>query len=112
MISSAQIHSGVGSMATAALAPVAARPPSRSDQQHNGNIQEPNRPLRWRVIDDQPHVGKYRFIRTIGKGNFAKVKLASHVITGQQVAIKIIDKTQLSPSSRQKVIVYPFSFIQ
>ncbi|CAH8525095.1 unnamed protein product [Schistosoma rodhaini] len=89
-------------MATAALAPVAARPPSRSDQQHNGNIQEPNRPLRWRVIDDQPHVGKYRFIRTIGKGNFAKVKLASHVITGQQVAIKIIDKTQLSPSSRQK----------
>ncbi|KAH8860264.1 Serine/threonine-protein kinase par-1 [Schistosoma japonicum] len=90
-------------MATAALAPVAARPPSRSDQQHNGNIQEPNRPLRWRVIDDQPHVGKYRFIRTIGKGNFAKVKLASHVITGQQVAIKIIDKTQLSPSSRQKL---------
>ncbi|CAH8482597.1 unnamed protein product [Schistosoma turkestanicum] len=103
MISSAQIHSGVGSMATAALAPVAARPPSRSDQQHNGNIQEPSRPLRWRVIDDQPHVGKYRFIRTIGKGNFAKVKLASHVITGQQVAIKIIDKTQLSPSSRQKL---------
>ncbi|CAI2726484.1 unnamed protein product [Schistosoma spindalis] len=90
-------------MATAALAPVAARPPSRSDQQHNGNIPEPNRPLRWRVIDDQPHVGKYRFIRTIGKGNFAKVKLASHVITGQQVAIKIIDKTQLSPSSRQKL---------
>ncbi|CAH8482657.1 unnamed protein product [Schistosoma turkestanicum] len=90
-------------MATAALAPVAARPPSRSDQQHNGNIQEPSRPLRWRVIDDQPHVGKYRFIRTIGKGNFAKVKLASHVITGQQVAIKIIDKTQLSPSSRQKL---------
>nr|CAH8840303.1 unnamed protein product [Trichobilharzia regenti] len=90
-------------MATAALAPVAARPPSRSDQQHNGNIQEPSRPLRWRVIDDQPHVGKYKFIRTIGKGNFAKVKLASHVITGQQVAIKIIDKTQLSPSSRQKL---------
>ncbi|CAH8498995.1 unnamed protein product [Heterobilharzia americana] len=90
-------------MATAALAPVAPRPPSRSDQQHNGNIQEPNRPLRWRVIDDQPHVGKYKFIRTIGKGNFAKVKLASHVITGQQVAIKIIDKTQLSPSSRQKL---------
>ncbi|CAL8080423.1 unnamed protein product [Calicophoron daubneyi] len=90
-------------MATAALAPVAARPPSRSDQQHNGEIPEPARPLRWRCIDDQPHVGKYKFIRTIGKGNFAKVKLASHVITGKEVAIKIIDKTQLSPSSRQKL---------
>ncbi|TPP66074.1 MAP/microtubule affinity-regulating kinase [Fasciola gigantica] len=93
-------------MATATLAPVAARPPSRSDQQqHNGGdlSDTNNRPLRWRCIDDQPHVGKYKFIRTIGKGNFAKVKLASHVITGKEVAIKIIDKTQLSPSSRQKL---------
>ncbi|KAG5450855.1 MAP/microtubule affinity-regulating kinase 3 [Clonorchis sinensis] len=96
-------NSGAPSMATAALAPVAPRPPSRSDQQHNGEISESNRPLRWRCIDDQPHVGKYKFIRTIGKGNFAKVKLASHVITGKEVAIKIIDKTQLSPSSRQKL---------
>ncbi|EUB61371.1 MAP/microtubule affinity-regulating kinase 3 [Echinococcus granulosus] len=48
-------------------------------------------------------IGKYKFIRTIGKGNFAKVKLACHVITGKEVAIKIIDKTQLSPSSRQKL---------
>ncbi|KAA3676444.1 MAP/microtubule affinity-regulating kinase [Paragonimus westermani] len=91
-------------MATAALAPVAPRPPSRSDQQqHNGEISDSNLPLRWRCIDDKPNVGKYKFIRTIGKGNFAKVKLASHVITGKQVAIKIIDKTQLSPSSRQKL---------
>ncbi|KAL5966797.1 MAP/microtubule affinity-regulating kinase 3, partial [Taenia solium] len=52
---------------------------------------------------DQPQIGKYKFIRTIGKGNFAKVKLACHVITGKEVAIKIIDKTQLSPSSRQKL---------
>ncbi|VDP76508.1 unnamed protein product [Echinostoma caproni] len=97
---------GLRSMATATLAPVAARPPSRSDQQqHNGGdlSETNNKPLRWRCIDDQPHVGKYKFIRTIGKGNFAKVKLASHVITGKEVAIKIIDKTQLSPSSRQKL---------
>lgn len=53
--------------------------------------------------EQQPHIGKYTFIRTIGKGNFAKVKLACHVITGKEVAIKIIDKTQLSPSSRQKL---------
>lgn len=50
-----------------------------------------------------PHIGKYRLIKTIGKGNFAKVKLAKHVPTGREVAIKIIDKTQLNPSSLQKV---------
>lgn len=52
---------------------------------------------------DGPHIGKYRLIKTIGKGNFAKVKLAKHVPTGREVAIKIIDKTQLNPSSLQKV---------
>nr|DBA20338.1 TPA: hypothetical protein GDO54_017129 [Pyxicephalus adspersus] len=51
---------------------------------------------------EEPHVGNYRLLRTIGKGNFAKVKLARHVLTGREVAIKIIDKTQLNPSSLQK----------
>jgi serine/threonine protein kinase len=94
--------------------------------------------------EEQPHIGKYRLLKTIGKGNFAKVKLAKHIPTGKevsnplhnleggftiifaytvscgifnqlfiliaflinclfQVAIKIIDKTQLNPSSLQKV---------
>uniref|UniRef100_H2SX25 non-specific serine/threonine protein kinase n=1 Tax=Takifugu rubripes TaxID=31033 RepID=H2SX25_TAKRU len=52
----------------------------------------------------QPHVGNYRLLKTIGKGNFAKVKLARHILTGREVAIKIIDKTQLNPNSLQKVI--------
>ncbi|KAF5895635.1 serine/threonine-protein kinase MARK1-like isoform X2, partial [Clarias magur] len=54
--------------------------------------------------DDQlPHVGNYRLLKTIGKGNFAKVKLARHVLTGREVAVKIIDKTQLNPTSLQKL---------
>lgn len=48
-------------------------------------------------------LGKYKLLKTIGKGNFAKVKLAKHVPTGKEVAIKIIDKTQLNPSSLQKL---------
>ena len=36
-----------------------------------------------------------RLLKTIGKGNFAKVKLAKHIPTGKEVAIKIIDKTQV-----------------
>uniref|UniRef100_A0A3Q1HTF3 non-specific serine/threonine protein kinase n=1 Tax=Anabas testudineus TaxID=64144 RepID=A0A3Q1HTF3_ANATE len=53
--------------------------------------------------DDSPHVGNYRLLKTIGKGNFAKVKLARHILTGREVAIKIIDKTQLNPTSLQKL---------
>lgn len=37
-------------------------------------------------------IGKYQLNRTIGEGNFAKVKLAVNTENGQFVAIKIIDK--------------------
>ncbi|KAM6435197.1 serine/threonine-protein kinase MARK2 isoform 1-T1 [Liasis olivaceus] len=63
--------------------------------------------LRGRIpatsADEQPHIGNYRLLKTIGKGNFAKVKLARHVLTGKEVAVKIIDKTQLNSSSLQKL---------
>ncbi|XP_015681749.1 serine/threonine-protein kinase MARK2 isoform X3 [Protobothrops mucrosquamatus] len=63
--------------------------------------------LRGRIpataTDEQPHIGNYRLLKTIGKGNFAKVKLARHVLTGKEVAVKIIDKTQLNSSSLQKL---------
>jgi MAP/microtubule affinity-regulating kinase len=67
---------------------------------------------------DEPHIGRYKLLKTIGKGNFAKVsyfisifdyfptfqvKLARHIPTGIDVAIKIIDKTALNQSSLQKL---------
>lgn len=48
-------------------------------------------------------VGFYEIIRTLGKGNFAVVKLAKHKVTKTQVAIKIIDKTRLNASNLEKV---------
>ncbi|XP_051771882.1 MAP/microtubule affinity-regulating kinase 3a isoform X2 [Ctenopharyngodon idella] len=55
-------------------------------------------------LDDvHPLIGNYRLLKTIGKGNFAKVKLARHILTGSEVAIKMIDKTQLNPTSLQKL---------
>ncbi|XP_003724832.1 serine/threonine-protein kinase SIK2 [Strongylocentrotus purpuratus] len=48
-------------------------------------------------------VGFYDIDRTIGKGNFAVVKLAKHRITKSQVAIKIIDKSRLDESNLKKV---------
>uniref|UniRef100_A0A671T321 non-specific serine/threonine protein kinase n=1 Tax=Sinocyclocheilus anshuiensis TaxID=1608454 RepID=A0A671T321_9TELE len=41
--------------------------------------------------------------RTIGKGNFAVVKLATHMITRAKVAIKIVDKTQLDEENLKKI---------
>lgn len=37
----------------------------------------------------------YELYETIGTGGFAKVKLACHILTGEMVAIKIMDKTAL-----------------
>ncbi|EDW96910.1 MAP/microtubule affinity-regulating kinase 3 [Drosophila yakuba] len=47
--------------------------------------------------------GVYKIIKTLGKGNFAKVKLAIHLPTGREVAIKLIDKTTLNTIARQKL---------
>jgi SNF-related kinase len=44
--------------------------------------------------------GMYDLEQTIGKGHFAVVKLASHVFTGEQVAVKVIDKNKLEEVSR------------
>ncbi|XP_072161690.1 uncharacterized protein par-1 isoform X5 [Bemisia tabaci] len=60
-------------------------------------------PYRSTTNNRAPHIGKYKLLKTIGKGNFAKVKLAKHIPTGKEVAIKIIDKTQLNPGSLQKL---------
>ena len=48
-------------------------------------------------------IGNYLFDRTIGEGNFAKVKLARHRLTDQEVAVKIIDKSKLDEKKLAKL---------
>lgn len=43
----------------------------------------------------QALLGQYRLEKTIGCGGFAKVKLATHILTGEKVAIKIMQKQLL-----------------
>uniref|UniRef100_A0A8C8E339 non-specific serine/threonine protein kinase n=1 Tax=Oryzias sinensis TaxID=183150 RepID=A0A8C8E339_9TELE len=74
-------------------------PPTKSASRHS----LPRCRNSYTSADEHPHIGNYRLLKTIGKGNFAKVKLARHVLTGREVAVKIIDKTQLNPTSLQKV---------
>ena len=40
-------------------------------------------------------VGKYELRRTLGKGNFAKVKFARNVDISENVAIKILNKEKI-----------------
>lgn len=45
--------------------------------------------------NSRTRVGKYELGRTLGEGTFAKVKFALNVETGENVAIKILDKEKV-----------------
>ena len=40
-------------------------------------------------------LGQYTIVRTLGEGSFGKVKLATHQVSGQKVALKIINRKKL-----------------
>ena len=41
------------------------------------------------------NVGQYVLSKTIGKGTFGKVKLGIHNLTGEKVAVKILEKDKI-----------------
>ena len=43
-------------------------------------------------MNDKIEISNYKYIKTIGEGTFGKVKLAIHILTGEKVAIKILQK--------------------
>ncbi|KAJ3392552.1 Map microtubule affinity-regulating kinase [Lobulomyces angularis] len=48
-------------------------------------------------------IGYYELENVVGEGNFAVVKLATHTLTGEKVAVKIIDKTKLDKATAKKL---------
>lgn len=58
-------------------------PPTKSSSRHG---LASSRSSTAAAEEQQPHVGNYRLSKTIGKGNFAKVKLARHTLTGREVS--------------------------
>ncbi|KAI3364698.1 hypothetical protein L3Q82_011480 [Scortum barcoo] len=97
LLASVRLRRRVKPSSSAAVSGVSAVSQPRLSEQQEAAL--PILPL----MPETPHVGNYRLLKTIGKGNFAKVKLARHILTGREVAIKMIDKTQLNPSSLQKL---------
>ena len=48
-------------------------------------------------------IGDYLLDKTIGEGQFGKVKLATHIPTQTRVAIKIVDKSRLNEATLRMV---------
>lgn len=46
-------------------------------------------------LGTRTRVGKYEIGKTLGEGTFAKVKFATNVETGENVAIKVLDKDKV-----------------
>uniref|UniRef100_A0A672RP93 Serine/threonine-protein kinase BRSK1-like n=1 Tax=Sinocyclocheilus grahami TaxID=75366 RepID=A0A672RP93_SINGR len=55
------------------------------------------------VTQAAQYVGPYRLEKTLGKGQTGLVKVGIHCITGQKVAIKIVNREKLSESVLMKV---------
>lgn len=68
-------------------------------QHSSGVIGQPDT-VRAAKHDGGNIAGMYDLERTLGKGHFAVVKSARHVFTGEQVAVKVIDKNKLEEVSR------------
>jgi 5'-AMP-activated protein kinase catalytic alpha subunit len=44
-------------------------------------------------------IGHYVLARTIGEGTFGKVKLGTHILTNEKVAVKILEKDRITEVS-------------
>lgn len=51
-------------------------------------------------------VGKFELGRTLGEGNFAKVKFARNVESGEHVAIKILDKDKILKHKMIRQVIF------
>ena len=49
-------------------------------------------------------IGPYTLAGTLGVGTFGKVKLAEHSLTGEKVAIKIINKLKMESMNMHEKI--------
>ena len=47
----------------------------------------------------KPGVTQYLLGKTLGEGTFGKVKLGTHILTGEKVAIKILEKSKIKDKS-------------
>lgn len=75
--------------------------------------QQPGEPhINAANINPVNKIGKYHVIKTLGEGSFGKVKLAQHLVTGQKVALKIINRKTLAKSDMQGRVEREISYLR
>mmetsp|Transcript_50675 Transcript_50675/g.109980 ORF Transcript_50675/g.109980 Transcript_50675/m.109980 type:complete len:503 (+) Transcript_50675:112-1620(+) len=57
-------------------------------------------------------IGHYKLASTLGVGTFGKVKLAEHTMTGQKVAVKIINKKKMEQMNMHEKIRREINILQ
>eukprot|EP00811_Abedinium_folium_P008914 NODE_1823_length_2366_cov_3.625279.p1 GENE.NODE_1823_length_2366_cov_3.625279~~NODE_1823_length_2366_cov_3.625279.p1 ORF type:complete len:630 (+),score=187.45 NODE_1823_length_2366_cov_3.625279:222-2111(+) len=62
-------------------------PPPRQDEENVAPAAPPSQ---------SKSIGHYVLLKTIGEGTFGKVKLAQHVLTGESVAVKVLEKERMA----------------
>ena len=55
-------------------------------------------------------IGQYILGKTLGEGTFGKVRIATHVLTGEKVAVKVLEKDRVT-EVRMRVILDQITFL-
>ena len=63
-------------------------------------------------MSDKNVITNYKYIKTIGEGTFGKVKLATHILTGEKVAIKILEKNLIKGKSEYERIEREIKYLK
>merc|ERR1719504_12905 len=53
------------------------------------------RAIRAQARPDGKSIGQYVIGKSIGEGTFGKVKLGTHILSGEKVAVKILEKSKI-----------------
>ena len=57
-------------------------------------------------------LSNYKYIKNIGEGTFGKVKLAIHILTGEKVAIKILQKSLIKGEKQYERIQNEIKYLK
>ena len=63
-------------------------------------------------MSDKNVITNYKYIKTIGEGTFGKVKLATHILTGEKVAIKILEKNLIKRKNEYERIEREIKYLK
>jgi carbon catabolite-derepressing protein kinase len=91
---------------------------TRTDEQHSQPAQIESQSLQdvhgpYIPSSAMPErLNQYTVLRTLGEGSFGKVKLATHKLTGQKVALKIINRKKLMARDMQGRMEREIQYLQ